>query len=150
MTQKTPSKDTKMKAVGEVIMRRLLFLLLILVLPVGALAGCTFGGASSGAPQAVQSYLQALTTKDAAKLANLSCKTWESQATLELDSFQAVATTMDSVSCKETGKDGSNTLVTCTGKIVASYNGENQNLELSGRIYQVTQEGGEWRVCGYR
>jgi outer membrane lipoprotein-sorting protein len=131
-------------------MRRLLFLLLILVLPVGALAGCTSGGASAGAAQAVQAYLQALTAKDAARLANLSCKAWESQATLELDSFQAVSTTLSGVTCKETGQDGSNTLVTCTGKIVASYNGENQNLDLSGRTYQVVQEGGEWRVCGYR
>jgi hypothetical protein len=130
-------------------MRRLLFPVLLLVIVAGALAGCA-GGASNGAPQAVQAYLQALTSKDATKLANLSCKTWESQATMELDSFQAVATTLNGVACKETGKDGSNTLVSCTGKIVASYNGENQNLDLSGRTYQVTQEGGEWRVCGYR
>jgi hypothetical protein len=131
-------------------MRRLSFLLLLLSLLASTLAGCASAGASNGAPQAVQSYLQALTTKDATKLANLSCKTWESQATMELDSFQAVATTLNGVACKETGKDGSNTLVSCTGKIVASYNGENQNLDLSGRTYQVTQEGGEWRVCGYR
>jgi hypothetical protein len=139
-----------MKAVGEVNVRRLLFPLILIVLAAGALAGCASGGASAGAAQTtVQSYLQALTAKDATKLSNLSCKTWESQATMELDSFQAVATTLNGVACKETGKDGANTLVTCTGKIVASYNGENQNLDLSGRTYQVTQEGGEWRVCGY-
>ena len=128
-------------------MRRLLFPVLLIVLIASALAGCSAGG---GAANAVQSYLQALAAKDATKLANLSCKTWEAQATMELDSFQAVATTLNGVACKETGKDGANTLVTCTGKIVASYNGENQNLDLSGRTYQVAQEGGEWRVCGER
>ncbi|MDR3573411.1 MAG: hypothetical protein P4L50_06110 [Anaerolineaceae bacterium] len=132
-------------------MRRLLFSLLLIGLISAALSGCSAGGsAAGGAPQAVQSYLQALTSKDATKLSNLSCKTWEAQATMELDSFQAVATTLNGVACKETGKDGSSTLVTCTGKIVASYNGENQNLDLSGRTYLVTQEGGDWRVCGER
>ena len=132
-------------------MRRLLFPLLLIVLVASVLAGCSSGGASAGGPaQAVQSYLQALSSKDAAKLANLSCKTWESQATLELDSFQAVATTLSGVACKQTGTDGSNALVTCTGKILASYNGEDQNLDLSGRTYLVTQQGGEWLVCGER
>lgn len=132
-------------------MRRLLFPLLLIFIVASALSGCSSGGASAdGAAQAVQSYLQALSAKDAAKLANLSCKTWESQATMELDSFQAVATTLKGVACKQTGTDGSNTLVTCTGQIVASYNGENQNLDLSGRTYLVTQQGGEWLVCGER
>jgi hypothetical protein len=72
-------------------MRRLLFSLLLIVLTAGALAGCGAGGAG-GPANAVQSYLQALTSKDANKLSNLSCKSWESQATMELDSFQAVAT----------------------------------------------------------
>jgi hypothetical protein len=131
-------------------MRRLLFPLLLIVMVASGLVGCSAGAASSGPAQAVQSYLQALSAKDATKLANLSCKTWESQATMELDSFQAVVTTLSGVACKQTGTDGSNALVTCTGKILASYNGEDQNLDLSGRTYQVTQEGGEWRVCGYR
>jgi uncharacterized protein YceK len=132
-------------------MRRLLFPLLLIFIVASALSGCSSGAASTdGAAQAVQSYLQALSAKDAAKLANLSCKTWESQATMELDSFQAVATTLKDVACKQTGTDGSNTLVTCTGQIVASYNGENQNLDLSGRTYLVTQQGGEWLVCGER
>ena len=130
-------------------MRRLLFSLLVIVLAAGSLAACSSAGSSNGAAQAVQAYLQALSAKDSAKLANLSCKTWESQATMELDSFQAVSTTLSGVACKETGTSGSDTLVACSGQIVASYNGENQNLALSGRTYQVVQEGGEWRVCGY-
>ncbi|MGD0005589.1 MAG: hypothetical protein ABSE06_15320 [Anaerolineaceae bacterium] len=106
-------------------------------------------GGSSPAVQAVQTYLQALVAKDATKLDNQSCKAWESEATLEMDSFQAVTATLEGVSCQETGKDGSATLVNCKGNIVATYNGEKQNLDLSPRTYKVVQEGGEWRVCGY-
>ena len=38
----------------------------------------------------------------------------------------------------------------CKGKIVATYNNEDQELDLSVRTYQVVQEGGEWLVCGVR
>ena len=115
------------------------------------LAACgAQAGGSSPAVQAVQTYLQALVAKDPAKLANQSCKAWESDATLEMDSFQAVTATLEGVACQETGKDGSTALVNCKGNIVATYNNEKQNLDLSPRTYKVVQEGGEWRVCGYQ
>ena len=38
----------------------------------------------------------------------------------------------------------------CNGNIVATYNNEDQQLDLSVRTYQVVQEGGEWLVCGTR
>lgn len=128
---------------------RLVLLTLLAVSILLAACGAQAGGSSSPAVQAVQSYLQALVAKDATKLANQSCKAWESEATLEMDSFQAVTATLEGVSCKETGKDGSATLVNCKGNIVATYNGEKQNLDLSPRTYKVVQEGGDWRVCGY-
>ena len=46
--------------------------------------------------------------------------------------------------------DGETSLVDCTGSIIASYNDEDQELDLSVRTYQVTQEGGDWLVCGVR
>jgi hypothetical protein len=117
-----------------------------------AACGGAGGGQAGGSPAAgaVEAYLQALVDKDTAKLANQSCKDWESQATLEMDSFQAVTAVLDGVACKETGKDGSNTYVNCVGNIVATYNNEKQSLDLSPRTYKVVQEGGEWRVCGYK
>ena len=129
------------------ISRRVLFTLLV-VSTLLAACGPQAGG-SSPAAQAVQTYLQALVTKDAAKLSNQACKAWESDATMEMDSFQAVTATLEGVDCQETGKDGSATLVNCKGSIVATYNNEKQNLDLSPRTYKVVQEGGEWRVCGY-
>ena len=116
------------------------------------LAACGGGEQAGGSPAvgAVEGYLQALVAKDSAKLANQSCKDWESQATLEMDSFQAVTAVLEGVACKETGKDGSTTYVNCQGNIVATYNNEKQSLDLSPRTYKVVQEGGEWRVCGYK
>jgi hypothetical protein len=123
----------------------------LFALLVGAvlLAACA-AQTGSAAAQAVEGYLNALIAKDSAKLSNLSCKDWESQATMEMDSFQAVTAVLEGVSCKETGVDGATTFVNCQGNIVATYNNEQQKLDLSPRTYKVTQEGGEWRVCGYR
>ena len=129
---------------------RLVLLTLLVASTLLAACGAPVGGGGSPAAQAVQTYLQALVAKDAARLSNQVCKAWESDATLEMDSFQAVTATLEGVSCQETGKNGSTTLVNCKGAIVATYNGEKQNLDLSPRTYKVVQEGGEWRVCGYQ
>jgi hypothetical protein len=133
-------------------MQRNFRLVLIILLAASTLLAACAAPGSGGSPavQAVQAYLQALVSKDAAKLSNQSCKAWESDAILEMDSFQAVTATLEGVSCQETGKDGSTSLVNCKGNIVATYNNEKQNLDLSPRTYKVVQEGGEWRVCGYQ
>lgn len=106
--------------------------------------------AKNPAAAAVENYLKALVTKDAAKVSNLSCKAFEQQALLEMDGFQAVKAELDGVICKDAGADGSATLVGCTGKIVLTYNTEKQNLDVSRQTYKAIQEGGDWRVCGYK
>ncbi len=126
-------------------------LLLILVIVAGLLAACSGGsGSASGAPKAVEDYLQAEVTQDQAKISTLSCKAWEQSALLELDSFQGVTAKVENPACTVSGKDGDTSLVTCSGNIVATYNNENQTLPLNSRTYKVVQEGGEWRVCGYK
>lgn len=100
--------------------------------------------------KAVEDYLNALVAKDADRLSTLSCGEWEDDALLELDSFQAVTTRLEGVACEQTGTDGNTTLVLCNGKILATYDNEDQELDLSVRTYQVIQEGGEWMVCGVR
>jgi len=105
---------------------------------------------NNGSVKAVEDYLNALVAKDADRLSTLSCKDWEDDALLELDSFQAVTTRLDGMACEQTGTDGDTALVLCKGKIIASYNNENQELDLSVRTYQVVQEGGDWLVCGTR
>ena len=85
-----------------------------------------------------------------ARLSNGVCQDWETQALVELDAFQGVTASLDAVSCQKQGMDGAAALITCTGNILATYNNEQQELSVEGRTYQVVEEGGEWRVCGYR
>lgn len=133
-------------------MRRILTVFVILFLFQSVLSACGAGGAADNntAPKAIESYLQALVTQDQAKLTTLSCAVWEEQAKLEVDSFQAVKASLDGLVCKDTGKDGDASLVVCDGKIVATYNNENQEIPLNARTYKAVQEGGEWRMCGYK
>lgn len=110
------------------------------------LAAC--GTASAGPEKTVEAYLTALNEKDSPRLSTLSCADWEPTALMELDSFQAVSTTLEGLSCAQTGTDGDKALVTCQGRIVASYNGELQSFDLSARTYIVEKSTGEWLVCG--
>lgn len=111
------------------------------------LYGCS---QQSGAATAIETYVKALVARDANALKNASCAEWEGNAQVELDSFTAVSISLEGLSCQEAGKDGNATLVSCTGKIKASYNGENQELDLSSRTYRAVQESSEWRMCGYK
>lgn len=111
------------------------------------LAGCSSQG---GAAQAVEGYLQALADKDQDTLTNLSCNAWQESALMELDSLVGVTAEAQDLICEESGTDGEDTLVTCSGKLVLNYNGELQDLDLSGRTLVARQEDGEWRVCGYK
>lgn len=123
-------------------------LFLSLTLTVIILSACA---SNTDAPaQAVENYLNALVDKEADKLPTLVCGEWEEDALIELDSFQAVTASLENVSCSQTGTDGETTLVLCTGNIVASYNDEDQRLDLSVRTYQVIEQGGDWLVCGTR
>jgi hypothetical protein len=129
---------------------RKFFLLLIVVLLAGlALAACASKKEDAPA-KAVEDYLNALVAKDSDRLTTLSCSDWEDDALLELDSFQAVTTKLDGLACQQTGTDGDTALVLCKGKIVATYNNEDQELDLSVRTYQVVQQDGDWLVCGTR
>jgi hypothetical protein len=118
-----------------------------LCLAVFLLASC---GTNSTAHSSIKAYLEALAAKNSDQLSNLSCADWESQAKTELESFGAVSVTLDNPSCQDTGTDGDYTLVTCTGKIIANYGNEVLEIDLSERTYLAINEGGEWRMCGYR
>ena len=111
------------------------------------LAGC---GGQDPAAAAVQGYLKALVAKDLVKLSNYSCADWEADAQVDLDSFTSVGTSLEDLQCKLESTEGNQTVVACTGKIVADYDGDLQEIDLSTRKYLAVQEGGEWRMCGYR
>jgi hypothetical protein len=113
------------------------------------LAACSSSKTDS-AGKAVEDYLNVLVTKDENRLPSLVCGDWESDALMELDSLQAVTARLEDVSCKQTGSDGDTALVSCSGKLVTTYNNEDQEIDLSTQTYQVVQQGGDWLVCGTR
>ncbi|HLO15363.1 MAG TPA: hypothetical protein VK206_11070 [Anaerolineales bacterium] len=131
-------------------MRTFSLIILTSILATLALTACASSNNHNAASKAVEDYLTALVDKDADRLATLSCSKWEDSALLELDSFQAVTPRLEGMACGQSGTDGDTALVTCNGKIIATYNNEDQDLDLSVRTYQVVQEGGEWVVCGVR
>lgn len=105
---------------------------------------------SNDAASAAQTYLQALVDRDQNRVINLSCASWEAEARLEYQSFEAVQSTLEDVSCQVSGEADSYTLVQCSGFIQANYGAEVLRLELAQRTFQLIQEAGQWRMCGYR
>jgi hypothetical protein len=129
-------------------LRKILLTLFLMLSANLLLVACA---SSADAPATtVENYLNALVEKDTDRLSTLVCGAWEQDALIELDSFQAVTARLEDAACTQTGTDGETALVDCTGSIIASYNDEDQELDLSVRTYQVTQEGGDWLVCGVR
>ncbi|MBC7877088.1 MAG: hypothetical protein H7Y59_07965 [Anaerolineales bacterium] len=112
------------------------------------LSACGSASNSTGAVDAVEGYVNALASNDEASLSALSCAEWETNALTELDSLQAVTASLESFSCQQSGTDGDTALVDCEGKMILSYNGEDQELDLSNRTYQVVEQSGSWLVCG--
>ena len=130
-------------------MRKILLTLLIVMMVNLLLTACS--GSNSDAPaKAVEDYLNALVAKDADRLPTLVCADWEEDALIELDSFQAVTPRLEGMACQQSGADGDTALVDCSGSIIATYNDEDQELDLSVRTYQVVQDGSDWLVCGTR
>jgi hypothetical protein len=129
-------------------MQRRVTVVLVLFTLVSILAvGCS--GGSGDAASVTKAYLQALVDKNENTISDLSCADWESQAKLEVESMLSVKAELKNVSCKVSGTDGDKTLVSCQGSIQFTYTNESQQLDLSQRTYEMTKEGGEWRVCGY-
>jgi hypothetical protein len=107
-------------------------------------------GGQNGATHAIASYIQALSNRDSVQISNLSCADWEQNALLEVDSLSAVGSKVVNLTCEQTGQEGGDTYVSCTGMLDLDYDGESQQIDLSTRTYIAHQEAGEWRMCGYR
>ena len=124
--------------------RKLLFVSLLALLII--LAAC----ADKGSPtQAVEAYLQAQVAGDEDKLVSLACASWEDQAIGAAASFRSVDARIENLACKETGTDGDDTLVRCSGTIVIQYRGEDPREQpLPDLTYRARQEDGQWKMCG--
>lgn len=131
-------------------MRRTAYFVVILGILLGLFtAGCT-SQKSSGAAKAIEAYLNAIVARNVDQATALACKEYADSAMTDVDSFAAVTPRLEGLACQESGQDGGSTLVTCKGKIIATYNNEDQEISLEGRTYKVVQQGGEWLMCGYK
>jgi len=54
------------------------------------------------------------------------------------------------LTCSVTAMSGTTSEISCQGKILTTYNNEDQQLDLSVRTYQVVKQGGDYLVCGYK
>jgi hypothetical protein len=115
-----------------------------------ALAACG-GSAPAGDPaQRIEAYLQARVKGDMDRMITLSCAAWEPNARLEATSIQGRSPALDALTCRTSATEGDTAFVACTGKIVTNYDGERREFDLAERQFKAVQEGGEWRMCGYR
>lgn len=127
-------------------MAKRVWFFLVCFLSVAILSAC--GGSSDPSARVVLKYLQAMVTGDASQTAKLACKDFEDQASKDADSFTGVKASLDGAACKKTGSDQGADLVSCSGKISATYGNEIQAFDLAGPTYKVIQQSGEWLVCG--
>ena len=128
-----------------------LFALLLLAAcagPQGANANGAAPGAA-GATLALSDYLTALVEKDEDRLVSLACPSWQADALLELDAFQAVETSLEGLACRPIGSQDGAQLARCQGKIVARYVSETQSFDLGERVYRLEKQPAGWQVCGY-
>ena len=122
-------------------------ILVLVVMLLTMLSACTDGGSPEAA---VEKYLESLIAGDQVGAINASCADWEAQARAEAASFDSVEARLEGVSCSVSGESGEISLVSCQGAIIATYGVEDTELPLEGRSYQIIEEGGEWRMCGYQ
>ena len=102
------------------------------------------------AAMAVESYIRALANQNKEELVNLSCKSWEEQAVLEVDALLSVGSEVKELSCIVSGEENGFTAVKCEGDLDLTYNDEVRIIELDRRTYFAMVEDGKWRVCSYK
>jgi len=125
---------------------------LIALISIVLLAACGGGDNNSAqnggdAPaEAIESYLQARVDSDADGLREYSCADWESQVTLEANSFRGRDAQLEDMSCSTRETADGEGVVECDGVITASYQGEQSAFDLGN--YRVVEEDGLWKMCG--
>jgi hypothetical protein len=99
--------------------------------------------------ETLNQYIRALTEKNEAAYTRLICPSWESEALLEFDAYKGVQTRPGDMNCRLLNSKDSEANVNCQGKILLSYGTEQNELDLSSRIYRLTKSGDDWQVCGF-
>lgn len=100
------------------------------------------------AVQAVETYFTAIVEQNDAIIPQIVCEEWQFDAYLEMDSYLAVNPVLEDLTCDIVSEDDNSAVVNCRGSIVATYNEEQQKIDLSHRNITVRKEANEWLVCG--
>ncbi len=127
---------------------RIISIFIPLIAFIFILSACS--SSQNGAVTAIENYIRAESDQNEAQVSNLSCASWEVSALVEVDSLAGVGSKVENLACEQAGENGADTYVSCTGVLALDYNGEAQQIDLSSRTYIARQEGGEWRMCGYK
>lgn len=123
--------------------RKIIFVVVLVLL------GITACAQSSSPSDIVEQYLAALVAKDDIKAVNLSCVDWEESAKADGASFEGVEVTLEDAACSVISEDEQSAVVSCTGRFLFSYAGEEEEeIGLDRWDYLVVLEGGDWRMCG--
>lgn len=98
----------------------------------------------------VESYYQALINKNENQMLSFVCSQWESQARNDYQSFAAVTAELKDLQCSVKEFSENSASVVCRGLIIANYGNEILEIDLSRFNFDLIQEAGDWRLCGYR
>ncbi|MFN8450528.1 MAG: nuclear transport factor 2 family protein [Anaerolineae bacterium] len=102
--------------------------------------------ASSGGgdpAKTVEQYLTAKVASDETALRGLLCSDLEVNLSIEASSFTGLDAKIEGMSCQ---RQGDSDIVTCTGKIVATYGTEDTDFPLAS-YRLIVQEDGQWKWC---
>lgn len=110
-----------------------------------ALSACV---QTSPAVQVVETYYTAIVEQNDTIIPQIVCEEWQFDAYLEMDSFLAVNPVLEDLACDVVSEDDNSAIVQCQGNILATYNEEQQRIDLSTRNFIVRKEGSEWLICG--
>jgi hypothetical protein len=102
----------------------------------------------SPAVQVVETYFNAIVEQNDDIIPQIVCEEWQFDAYLEMDSFLAVNPVLEDLSCSVVSEDENSAVVNCQGNILATYNEEQQKIDLSSRNFIVRKEANEWLICG--
>lgn len=91
-------------------------------------------------------YLEARLVSDVAMMQSLSCASWDSQAIIQSQSFQAMNAELQNVACYLSSEGDREAVVTCDGNIVTNYNDQLREWPLGS--YRLIVEEDQWRMCG--
>ena len=126
-----------------------MYKLILFFIAILFIVGCSANSEGDTA-STVEAYINALADQKKKEVINLSCKSWEEQAGLEVDALLSVGSAATDLNCEETGNDGAFTLVKCQGSLDLTYNEEIRSIDLNRRTYYLQKEDGQWRICSYK